>query len=79
MLVESSHDEDVNAELLINHTQALAQIFGVGRLGMSIWGLKLGENGVEALFFRGQRAALPVGEEGLFIGGVENLPVGLGL
>ena len=49
MQVESLNDEDVNAELSINYTQALAQIFGVGRLGMSIWGSKLEENGVENL------------------------------
>jgi len=77
MPVESSNDEDVNVELSINHPQALAQIFGVGRLGMSISGSKLGENGVVALFFRGQRALFPVGEEGVFIGGEGNLPVGL--
>ena len=76
--MESSNDRDDNAELSINHPQALAQIFGVERLGMSIWGSKLGKNGVEAFFFRGQRAALPVGEEGLYIGGGENLSVGLG-
>ena len=51
MPVESSNGEDVNAELSINHSQTLAQIFGVGRLEMSIWGSKLEENGVEAVFF----------------------------
>jgi len=76
MPMETSNDGDDNPELSINHPQALAQIFGVERLGMSIWGSKLGKNGVEALFFHGQRAALPVGEEGVFIGGGENLPVG---
>ena len=76
MPVESSNGEDVKVELSINRNQALAQIFGVERLGMSIWGSKLGKNGVETLFFRGQRTVLPVGKEGVFIGGEENLPVG---
>ena len=62
--MESSNGEDVNAELSINHTQALAQIFGVGRLGMSIWGSKIGENGVEELFFVVEEQPFPLGKKG---------------
>ena len=64
MPVESSNGEDVNAGLSINHTQALAQIFRVGRLGMSISGSKIGENGVEALFFVVEEQPFPLGKKG---------------
>jgi len=41
MPVESSKDEDDFVELSINLSQALAQILGMERLGLSIWGSKV--------------------------------------